>query len=132
MAFQLTDEEYGLVASLPEEDLVDLAVELDIPVGEVIDRRSVLDLCVVGFGELAKREGLPFSDYDREDLEQLPGAHRSALAHRLGVSDNVSAILKSGRKLYKTYRRSRERSQVPLVLPALLGPICRHLAEQAE
>ncbi len=130
MAFQLTDQEYRLVESLPEEDLVDLAVELDIPVGEAIDRRSVLDLCVVGFGDLARREGLPFSDYDRDDLELLPAAHRAALARRLGVSDSVSAILKSGRKLYKVYRRSRERSQVPMVLPALLGPLCRHLAEE--
>ncbi len=131
MAFQLTDDEYRAVASLPEEDLVDLAVELDIPVGEVVDRRSVLDLCVVGFGELAKREGLPFSDYDREDLEDLPPAHRAALARQLGVADSVGAILKSGRKLYKVYRRSRARRQVPLVLPSLLGPVCRHLAERA-
>ncbi len=129
MAFQLTDEEYRLVASLPEEDLIDLAVELDIPVGEVIDRRSVLNLCVVGFGDLAGREGLPFSEYDQEDLEQLPASHRSALATRLGVRDSVGAILKSGRKLYKVYRRSRTRSQVPLVLPAMLGPVCRNLAE---
>lgn len=130
MAFELTDEEYRLVEFLPEEDLVDLAVELDIPVGEVIDRRSVLDLCVVAFGDLAQREGLPFSEYDREDLEQLPPSQRSALARRLGVGDSVGAILKSGRKLYKVYRRSRERSQVPMVLPSLLGPVCRNLAEQ--
>ncbi len=131
MAFQLTDEEYRLVEALPEEDLVDLAVELDIPVGEVIDRRSVLDLCVVAFGDLAAREGLPFSEYDRDDLEQLPAAHRAALARQLGVADNVKAILKAGRKLYKVYRRSRGRSQVPLVLPSLLGPVCRNLADGA-
>ena len=77
-------------------------------------------------------EGLPFSDYDREDLEDLPPAHRVALARRLGVAESVSAILKSGRKLYKVYRRSRERSQVPLVLPSLLGPICRHIADDAS
>ncbi len=132
MAFQLTDEEYRLVASLPEEDLIDLAVELDIPVGEVIDRRTVLELCVVGFGALAEREGLPFSEYDRDDLEQLPPSQRAALARRLGVKDSVSAILKAGRKLYKVYRRSRGRSQVPLVLPSLLGPLCRHLAESGR
>jgi hypothetical protein len=130
MAFALTDEEYRLVEFLPEEDLVDLAVELDIPVGEVIDRRSVLDLCAVAFGELAKREGLPFSDYDREDLELLPASHRAALARQIGVSDSVDAILKAGRKLYKVYRRSRERSQVPMVLPSMLGPVCRNLAER--
>jgi hypothetical protein len=130
MAFLLTDDEYRLVEVLPEEDLVDLAVELDIPVGEVIDRRSVLNLCVVGFAELAQREGLPFSEYDRDDLEQLPAQQRAALARQLGVGDSVSAILKSGRKLYKLYRRSRGRSQVPLVLPSLLGPVCRYLAER--
>jgi len=129
MAFQLTDDEYRLVESLPQEDLIDLAVELDIPIGEVIDRRSVLNLCVVGFGELAKREGLPFSEYDLEDLEQLPAAHRSALAAQLGVSAKVPAILRSGRRLYKVYRRSRTRSQVPMVLPAMLGPLCRYLAD---
>ena len=130
MTFELTDAEYRLVEFLPEEDLVDLAVELDIPIGEVIDRRSVLDLCAVAFGELASREGLPFSEYDREDLEQLPAAHRAALARCLGVSDSVAAILKAGRKLYKVYRRSRERSQVPMVLPSMLGAVCRNLAER--
>lgn len=128
MAFRLTDEEYRLVAALPEEDLVDLAVDLDIPVGEAFDRRDVLSLCVVAMGELAGREGLPFSDYDREDLETLTPAHRAALARRLGVRDSVDAIVKSGRKIYKLYRRKRERSQVPLVLPSLLSALCRHLA----
>jgi hypothetical protein len=130
MPFELTDDEYRAVEVLPEEDLVDLAVELDIPVGEVIDRRSVMNLCVVGFAELAQREGLPFSEYDRDDLDQLTPTHRRALAQQLGVDDSVSAILKSGRKLYKVYRRSRQRSQVPLVLPAVLGPVCRYLAER--
>ncbi|MFH1464839.1 MAG: hypothetical protein ABIO70_10685 [Pseudomonadota bacterium] len=129
MAFQLNEEEYRLIAALPEEDLVDLAVELDIPVGEAIDRRDVLALCVRGLAQLAKREGLPFSEYDREDLESLPPTARDALARRLGVAPEVGAILKAGRKVYRTYTRQRPRSQVPLVLPSLLGPLCRFLAE---
>ncbi len=128
MAFQLTDDEYRMVAVLPEEDLIDLAVELDIPVGEDLDRRSVLSLCVVSMADLAGREGLPFSEYDREDIEALPPAWREALAHKLGVPDHAQAILKQGRRLYRVYNRSRTRSQVPLVLPSLLGPLCRMLA----
>jgi hypothetical protein len=129
MAFQLNDEEYRVIVALPEEDLIDLAVDLDIPVGEAIDRRDVLSLCVVSLADLASREGLPFSDYDREDLETLPAEHRAALAARLGVPDSVDAIVKSGRKIYRTYNRKRPRSQIPLVLPSLLPALCRHLAQ---
>ncbi len=129
MAFRLTDEEYRMVAALPEEDLVDLAVELDIPVGEAFDRRDVLGLCVVSLADLAGREGLPLSDYDREDLENLPAGWRAALAGRLGVSDSVDSIIRNGRKTYRMYNRKRSRSQVPLVLPSLLNAVCRHLAK---
>jgi hypothetical protein len=132
MAFRMTDDEYRLVENLPEEDIIDLAVELDIPVGEVIDRRSVMDLCVVAFGELAQREGLPFSEYDREDLEALPAAHLAALARQLDVKGQVNAILRAGRKVYKVYRKHRERSQIPMVLPSLLGPVCRQLDEKGR
>ncbi len=130
MSFQLNDDEYRLVAGLPEEDLVDLAIELDIPVGEEMDRRWVYARCVESMADLAAREGLPFSEYDREDLQLLPDSQRRALAIRLGLPDDVNAIIKAGKKVYKVYNRHRKRSQVPLMLPSLLNPLCRHLAGQ--
>ncbi len=128
MAFSLTEEEYALVAGLPEEDLVDLAAELSITVDESIDHRSLLSRCVVEIANLAGTEGLPFSEYDRHDITDLPDTYRRALAARLGVKNDVKAILKSGRKIYKLYNRDRKRSQVPLVLPSILLPLCRHLS----
>lgn len=127
MSFLLTEEEYARVATFPEEDLVELAVELDIPVAERVDHRELLSRCVVCIAELAAREGLPFSNYDREDLEALSPARRRALTRQLGLGDEISTILKSGRKVYRMYNKQRPRSQVPLVLPSLLEPLCRYL-----
>ena len=57
----------------PEDDLVDLAIDLDVPVPEEIDLAGMLDSVVRNLADLGKREGLPFSRYDQEDLEQLTG-----------------------------------------------------------
>ena len=55
MPFQLTDDEYRLVQNLPEDELVDLAVELDILVEAQMDHRSLYGLCVQGLAELASQ-----------------------------------------------------------------------------
>ena len=130
MAFRLTAEEYDMVAALPIDDLVDFAIELDIPVGEEFDRIGLYARCIESLAGLAAREGLPFSHYDKEDLLALPPAHRQALTRQLALADSVEAILKSGRKVYKFYNKRRRRSQIPLMLPLLLRPLCRYLAEQ--
>ena len=130
MAFQLTAQEFQLTTGLPESDLVELAVELDIPVEASIQRRDLVAQCVAALAGLCAREGLPFSQWDRQDLEELSPAQRRALARQLGVTDSVKAILRSGKKVYKVYSKQRPRSQVALLLPILLTPLCRYLVER--
>lgn len=131
MSFVLQESELGPLSLIPDVDLADLAVELDMVPEEVIDRRALLQDAVPRLLALARSEGLPFSKYDRDDLDELPDAHRRALARALGWDDSVDAMLKSGGKVYKSYRRSRKTSQVPLLLPLLLKPLARHADESA-
>jgi len=117
----------------PEDELVDLAIDLDVPVPEEIDLNSMMDAVVRNLASLGKREGLPYSRYDRDDLEQLGEMERSAIAKLNGVDPNasstnqISKLLKSGAKIYKMYRKTRPKSQIPMYLPMLLAPLARHL-----
>ena len=129
MPATLSLEETQALANIPEGDLIDLAAELDIAVPLEIQRVSLTEEILERIAELGEREGLPFSTYDREDLEDLPLAHRKALATLLGTSEDVSDLLKAGKKVYKTYRKTRPRSQIALLLPMLLRPLARFLAE---
>ena len=127
----LTAKELDLFRNIPEVDLVELAIELDVPVGEEIDRPALLNASVRGLAQLARREGLPFSEYDREDLDALPREERDALARLCGTApslDSLDALLKSGRKVYRSYTRNRPKSQVPLFLPMLLTSLARYAA----
>lgn len=128
----LTSAELALFSQVPETDLVDLAVELDIPVGETVARPELLSHVVQQLSDLARREGLPFSCYDQDDLEQLEPDHRAALARAVGTAADPRALVKAGQKVYKRYRRLRPRSQVPLLLPMLLPALARHLASSRE
>lgn len=127
----LTPGELATFDAIPETDLVDLAIELDIAVGETIDRAELLDQAVRHLVELARREGLPLSNYDRDDIELLDPAHLRALAGLLGTSPDPAAILKVGRRVFKRYSRSAPKSQIPLFLPMLLPALARHAAELA-
>lgn len=128
MARLLTDEELERFQNLPETDLVDLAIELDIAVGERISRLALLEEVIPALAELARDEGLPLSAYDLEDLQALPADHLRALAERLRLAPDPKTIIRAGEKVYRVYRKKRERSQIPLLLPMLLGPLARYLA----
>ena len=117
-----------LIGVLSETDLVDLAIELDIAVGERISRMELLEEVIPALAELARVEGLPLSAYDLEDLQALPIDHLRALAERLGLAPDPKAIIRAGEKVYRVYRKKRERSQIPLLLPMLLGALARYLA----
>ena len=118
-----------MVHHIPEGDLVDLAAELDMAVPEVIDRESLVAEAIDRLADLGRREGLPLSSYDQDDLEALPAAHLRAFAALLGTAPDVRSVLKAGKKVYKTYRKTRPNSQVALMLPTLLGPLARYAAE---
>lgn len=129
MPVVLEVHESQLFRNVPEGDLVDLAVELDLPVPERIERDALVGAAIEGIAQLARREGLPFSAYDQDDLAALPPDHLQALAELVGAQPSVSGILKSGRKVYKAYRKTRPNSQVALMLPMLLKPLARYASQ---
>ena len=124
--------------NVPEGELVDLAIDLDVPVPEEIDLEGMLSQCVRNLASLGEREGLPYSRYDKEDLEQLSDVERSAIAQLNGVdpaasaSAQISGLLKSGGKIYKVYRKTKPKSQIPMYLPMLLAPLARHLVDRSS
>jgi hypothetical protein len=128
--FTLSDSEFAGFQMLPEADLADLAVELEVVPEAEIDARGLLSELVVRILERAQTEGLPFSKYDREDLEALPDSHRKALAQAMGWPDDVKGLLKQGAKVYKEYRKIQRNSQVAVMLPLLIGAVARHAYEK--
>ncbi len=134
----LTPEEIATFARVPEEELVDLSVDLDVPVPEEIVRATLLQAVLMSMYDLAKRDGLPFSEYDREDLAKLDNIELRSIAHLCRVrkpANNhdalVKQVVKAGKKVYKQYRKYRPNSQIPMYLPMLLVPLAR-LAAQGE
>ncbi len=128
MAFELLPSDVQTISLLPETDLADLAVDLDLIPEAEIDRPALLLEILPRLLDLAAREGLPFSRWDQEDLEALPVHHRTALAEIIGWPPDPASMLKAGAKVYKTYRKLRTRSQIPLMLPLLLPVLARFAA----
>ena len=124
MSAALSPEELAMFKHIPDDELVELAVQLDLVVPETIDRAALLERAVEALIEVAKRDGLPLSAYDKDDLEALPKAHLRALAALCGTSASVDALIKRGRKSYKRYR-AKALSPIPMVTPMLLPAIAR-------
>jgi len=130
MTALLTPEELSMFENAPEDDLVDLAIDLNVMIPDEIVRPQLLSACVRSLRDLAQSEGLPFSPYDKEDLTQLPQEELDAVARLCGVTpgqhpETVKRMLKHGKKVYKVYRKHRKRSQIPLYMPMLLAPLAR-------
>jgi hypothetical protein len=128
----LTPEERRLLANIPETELAELAAELSIAVPGRIDSTSLAARCIVALAQLARTEGLPFSRYDRADLEALSSIELRALAELCGYPSSVDGMLKSGGKVYKSWSRTRPRSPIALLLPTFLTPLARYAAAQAR
>ena len=133
MTFQLTPEEIAMFDNAPEDDLVDLAIDLDVAVPDEIIRANLVNACVKSLRDLAQREGLPFSAYDADDLDALSQDELDGVARLCGIEpaqkpETIERMLKAGKKVYKIYRKHRTRSQVPLYLPMLLAPLARLVA----
>jgi hypothetical protein len=133
----MTVHELSMFRNAPEDELVDLAVDLDVPVPEEINLGGLLDACVRNLAALGKREGLPLSDYDQDDLMALSEAELRAISTLNGVdaiedeSKRVLLTIKSGKKIYKMWRKTRPKSQIPMYLPMLLSALARHLVSEA-
>lgn len=127
MNFALTDEEWTLLASIPVSDVVDLAVTLDLAPPSEIGRRELFDACVPRIVAFVEVHGLPLSKYDADDLHELSGAERTALAELAGLSSRseVRHLIKAGEKVYKTLQKEREDHPVAYMLPILLRPLVR-------
>jgi hypothetical protein len=137
MTILLTPEELGMFANAPEDELVDLSVDLDVMVPEEIDRPTLLSECIRNLRNLAELEGLPMSDYDREDLAALSQEELDGIARLCGVqtgskAETIERMLKAGKKVYKRYSKHRPRSQVPMYLPMLLAPLARYVVMGPE
>ena len=137
MTLVLTPEELTMFNNAPEDELVDLAIDLDVMIPDEIVRAQLLTACVHSLKELAQREGLPLSPYDAEDLAQLSQDELNAVARLCGLTpgekaETIERMLKAGKKVYKIYRKHRRRSQVPMYLPMLLAPLARLVADTGD
>lgn len=130
-SFVLTPAELAVCENLPEDSLIELAAELNLLIPESISRSELLADAIERIAALAQREGLPFSRYDRDDLEALPTSHMEALARLCGSRPTVNGMLKGGQKVYKTYTRQRPQSPIAMMLPMLLIPLARYAADQS-
>lgn len=127
MTVSLTDQEWAFLSGIPEEDLVQMAVDLDILFPADPDLRAVLELCIGRLIEVLPTDGLPLSKYDRDDLAELPPSHLAGLARLVGLppSSSVDQILKAGIKAHTAWTRSGRGRGVPLLVPTLLPALAR-------
>jgi hypothetical protein len=135
----LTVAELKAFDQVPEADLVGLSIDLDVPVPDQIDRERLLNVIVHHLAELGKRDGLPFSEYDREDLARLDHTELKSIAFLSKVkrpsSDHqalVGQIIKAGKKVYKRYTKYNPGNQIPMFLPMLLIPLARLASETSD
>lgn len=128
----ITDDEWSVLERLPEEELIALAVEMDIVVPERIEGRALLDRCVPAIVERARTQGLPFSKYDTEDLQALPDDQLRAIGRLQGLKGKVSvaSVLKAGKAVYKKYDKAGGSSAMALMLPLLLPAVARAAGRQ--
>lgn len=123
--FSLTADELALFAHLPEEQLVELAAELELLVPAEISREALLTEAVGHIVARARVEGLPFSKYDQEDLAALSTAELAALGALCRAPGTPEGLIRAGERVYRMYRKQRPSSQVAMVLPMLLGAVAR-------
>jgi hypothetical protein len=127
MSALIREQDLELIRKIPELDLVELAVDLDILVPAQINRTELMERCLYGIVERAKSEGLPFSKYDLGDLQALRQADLEAIGRLLQVKRPITAekVLKKGLRVYKYYRKNRPNNATALLVPTLLPLIAR-------
>lgn len=124
------DIDRPLLNAIPERDLVEMAIDLDIFVPEKIDRMQMIEQCIWAILKRARAEGLPLSRYDQDDLEALGADGLNAMSKLMGLSGpaSVEKIIKKGRRVYKSYQKHRPDNATALLIPTLLPLIARAAA----
>ena len=127
MIAELSEEEWTVLSHIHEQALIDAAADLDLVLPDAIKARELLEAMIPAIIDRGRTEGLPFSKYERDDLEALSFDARRSISALQGLSptDSVDAILKAGHKVYKRYLRVRPNNPVALLLPTLLPVIAR-------
>ena len=115
MANFIRPDDLPILRAIPERDLVEMAIDLDIYVPENIDRIQMIETCILAIVERGRREGLPFSHYDQDDLESLSADELNAIGHLIGVAGSITVakVLKKGKRVYKTYQNTDRIMQPP-------------------
>ena len=127
---EFTATERAALENLPQSDLVDIAVELDIVVPARIDVGGLFAAIVQSLIERAPTHGLPLSAYDRDELEALEPAELAAVARLCAAPATIDGLIKQGAKSSKRYRDGRPQSAVVLIVPTLLAPLARAAARR--
>ncbi len=134
MSFQFTEEEWDTLEGIPEDDVVALSAYLSIVKPEVVDRRALLEQCIPRALRHCRQHGLPFTRYDREELEALP-PHQFQALERIQkplLFKGARGMIVAGRLAWLRYYKGEELDHHPLIymLPSLLGPLSRLAAEK--
>lgn len=127
MANFIRPDDLPILRAIPERDLVEMAIDLDIYVPENIDRIQMIEACILAIVDRGRREGLPFSQYDQDDLEALSADELNAIGKVMNISGSISVakVLKKGKRVYKTYQKHRPDNATALLIPTLLPLIAR-------
>ncbi|MFT7521329.1 MAG: hypothetical protein ACI9MC_003480 [Kiritimatiellia bacterium] len=131
--FEIRDDELALIELVTDEDILALAADLDLLLDAQVQRRSLVERCILALLDRAQDEGLPFSKYDEQDLEDLPTDRLHALGELMGIRGKITVrtVLKSGIRTYRKYQKNRPNSPTAMLLPSLLGPLTRAAAERS-
>ena len=121
MANFIQQDDLPLLRAIPERDIVEMAVDLDICVPEKIDRVEMIEACILAIIERGREEGLPFSQYDQDDLAALSSHQLDNLGKLMQISGSITVakVLKKGKRVYKYYQKHRPDNATALLIPTL-------------
>lgn len=130
MNASINDQEWEQIRLLPEIEMVELSIELDILVPEQINHRALINRCLNALIERLTETGLPLTQYDRDDIANLSERERSVVASLVGLharkgAFSIDKIMKRGIKNTKVYQKSSRTESILLILPMLLPAVIR-------
>ena len=124
----ITESEWAVLQNMPELDLVELAIELDLRVPAKIDHRALWDQSLNVIVEFVRQHGVPLTKFNVSDLEELKEIERTAIAQLLGLKEGapISAIIRAGVRVQKRLKRKQNITYLTIAIPLLLSAIARN------